>query len=171
MAKVVARRFSRATRELKVADCIFDVVAYDKREKLFKLVECKLGSQAASIGHAFGQVAAYCAVLSTRGRDFVDAFSRKVHLRFGRLMEATQNAKRIRVAFYVALTDDACKRVELIRAVKGLLPIVGIIRVKPDGRCREYLRDNGRKDWKLAEARPTVIEISQNGDSGSQEAG
>jgi hypothetical protein len=141
-----------------------DVVAYDKRLQLFKLVECKLGSQSTAIGKTFGQIAAYCAVLSTRGRDFVEAFNEKVHLPFSQLLEATHNAKRIQVAFYVALTHDVCKQqIELIRAVKGLLPLVGIIRVKPDGKCRESLWHKGKRDSRLAKATPTVIKISQNG--------
>ncbi len=159
MAKAVARRLRRSVRELRVGNCIFDVVGYDKQAKLFKLVECKLGSSPTSIGHAFGQIAAYYAVLTDRGRDFVDAFTRKVPLRFNRQMEATDQARRIRVEFYVAFTDKACTQVELIRAVKKLLPNVGVIRVKRDGKCRDYLRDRGRKDRKLAQARATVVEI------------
>jgi len=162
MAEAVARQLRRSAREVKVGDCIFDVVAYDKAERLFKLVECKLGSQATTIGHAFGQIAAYYAVQSARGRDFLDAFSKKVPLRYERLMEATNENRHIRVAFYVALTDEACERVDLIRSVKRLLPMVGIIRVKPDGSCREYLRVRGHKECKLAQALPVVVEILSN---------
>ena len=159
MAEAVAGHLRRSAREVRVEDCIFDVVAYDKQNKLFKLVECKLGSQATNIGHAFGQVAAYYAVVTDRGFEFVNALSKKLPLSFARLMEATENARRIRVAFYVALTDEACKRVDLIRSVKLLLPNVGVIRVKPDGKCRHYIRDQGSKDYKIAEAQPTVVQI------------
>lgn len=159
MAEAVARRLPRSVREVRVGDCIFDVVAYDKRDRLFRLVECKLGSQATSIGHAFGQLAAYYAILSARGRDFLDVFSKKVPLRYGRLMEATEENRRIRVAFYVALTDRACKRVDLLRSLKRLLPQVGIIRVKDDGKCRDYLREHGERNHKLAEATPVAVEI------------
>ncbi len=161
MADAVARGMPRSAREIRVGDCKFDVVSYDKKEKLFRLVECKLGSKAATIGHAFGQVAAYYAVLSTKGRAFLDAFSKRVPLRYRRMMEATNENRRIRVAFYVALTDKACKHVDLIGAVKTLLPSVGILRVKPDGKCRAYLRRNGKKDFKLAEARPMTVEVLQ----------
>jgi hypothetical protein len=65
------------------------------------------------------------------------------------------------VAFYVALTHEACKRVDFIQAVKALLPTVGIIRVKPDGKCRSFLMNEGQKDWELAKARPTTITIQQ----------
>ena len=139
----------------------FDVVAYDKREKLFKLVECKRGSRPVNVGRAFGQLVAYYALVSARGYDFVDAFSRKVHLRYRRWAEATIGGQ-VRVAFYVALTDKACKRVDLLRAIRSVLPHIGIIRVKADGHCRNYVKEeDGRKDYELAKARPQVIKILQ----------
>ncbi len=159
MAEAVAGHLRRSAREIKVRDCIFDVVAYDKEKRLFKLVECKLGSQATRVGRTFGQVAAYYAVVAARGFDLVNALSKKLPLSFARLMEATEDGRRIRVAFYVALTDKACKRVDLLRAIKRLLPSVGIIRVKPNGQCRNYIRDRKGKDFRLAEARPTTIRI------------
>ena len=162
MAEAVARQLKNSAREVKVGDCIFDVVAYDKGQRLFRLVECKLGSKAASIGHAFGQVAAYYAVVVDQGYHFVDTFSKKVEprLRFGRLLEATEG-KQIRVEFYVALTDEACERVDLLRSVKRLLPDVGIIRVKADGRCRDHVHEHGKGDYELAQARPMLIKILQ----------
>ena len=161
-AEAVARQLKNAAREVKVGDCIFDVVAYDKGQRLFRLVECKLGSKAASIGHAFGQVAAYYAVVVDQGYHFVDTLSKKVEprLRFGRLLEATEG-KQIRVEFYVALTDEACERVDLLRSVKRLLPDVGIIRVKADGRCRDHVHEHGKGDYELAQARPMLIKILQ----------
>jgi len=80
-------------------------------------------------------------------------------MRLRRWMEATDNYRRIRIAFYIALTDKACKRVDLLRSMKKLLPDVGIIRVKPDGRCRHYLRIGKDKDDKLSKPQPVVIEI------------
>jgi hypothetical protein len=159
MSLAVADHLPKSAREVRVGNCIFDVVGYDKKERLFHIVECKLGDHATSIGHAFGQISAYYAVLSALGRDFLNAYTKKVPLRYERLMEATHDNRQLRVAFYVALTDDACKNVELIRSVKKLLPNVGIIRVKPDGRCRRYLKRNGKKDPKLAVATPIVVEI------------
>lgn len=164
MAGAVAQHFTKSAREVKVGDCIFDVVAYDKKEKLFRIIECKLGSHVTTIGHASGQISAYIAVLSDceRERKFINAFTKKVPLRYERLMEATQENTRLRVAFYVALTDSACQQINLIRSLKRLLPTVGIIRVKSDGKCREYLRCDGKKEARLAEATPTVVEILPN---------
>ena len=159
MALAVARHLGPAAREIRVGDCKFDVIAYDKRQRLFELVECKRGSHTTTIGHAFGQVATYRAVLTDRGLEFVDAVSKKLSLRYIRWMEATEKNRRIRVAFYVALTDKACKRVDFIRSVKRLHPFVGIIRVKPDDKCRRYIRINGVKDYDLAKARPATIHI------------
>lgn len=119
MAEAVARYLRSAAREVTVDGYRFDVVAYDKRERLFKLVECRRGSRSTSIGRAFGQLVAYYAVVSSRGFDFVNA-------------------------------------------IKELLPQVGIIRVKGNGHCRNYILDGRKKDYKLAEAAPTVIRVLQS---------
>ncbi len=150
-----------AAREVRVGDCIFDVVAYNKNEKLFKLVECKKSRKSSGIGHAFGQLAAYSTTIAAHATDFLDAYSRKlpVRMRYLRWVEATDNFSRIKVAFHVALTEEACKRVELLRALKKLLPDVGIFRVKPDGYVRDYVRVRMNKDYKLAKARPVVIKL------------
>jgi hypothetical protein len=158
MAEAVAGHFKNSVREVRVGSCIFDVAAYDKKEKLFSIIECKLGSHVTSIGHAFGQISAYYAVLSALGRDFINAFTRKVPLRYDRMMEAVAG-NQLRVAFYIALTDQACEQIELIRSMKRLLPNVGIIRVKDDGRCRNNLKAGGERDSELAKAVPTVVKI------------
>lgn len=162
MAEAVARYLRSAAREVTVDGYRFDVVAYDKRERLFKLVECRRGSRSTSIGRAFGQLVAYYAVVSERGRDFVEAVSRKLPMSFDRLWEATDGGRRIRVAFYVALTEDACKRIELLRSIKTLLPDVGIIRFKRNGRCGNNIWEGGKRNYKLAEAAPTVIRVLQS---------
>jgi hypothetical protein len=169
MSQAVACSLGKyAAREVRVGDCIFDVAAYNKKEKLFRLVECKRSRKAAGIGHAFGQLAAYSATIATHGRDFIVAYSKKlaVPLHQGRWLEATADYRRIRVAFYVGLTDKACRRVDLLRSLKKLLPDVGIIRVKPNGYCRHYLRIGKHKDTKLAESRPVTIKIlAQDGNA------
>jgi hypothetical protein len=162
MSQAVACNLGKyAAREVRVGDCIFDVVAYNKIEKLFRLVECKRSSKASKIGHAFGQVAAYQATIATHGDQFLDAYSKKIPspMRLKRWMEATDYYRRIRVAFYIALTDKACGRVDLLRSMKKLLPDVGIIRVKPDGVCRHYVRIGKDKDDKLTKPRPVVIKL------------
>lgn len=90
----------------------------------------------------------------------MNSLTKKVPLRYERLMEATLENTRLRVAFYVALKDSACKKINLIRSLKHLLPTVGIIRVKPDGMCRNNLWCDGKKDAKLAEAIPIIVELS-----------
>jgi hypothetical protein len=162
MSMAVASKLGKyATRELKIGDCIFDVVAYNKTERLFRVVECKKSSKASKIGHAFGQLAAYHATIATRGEEFVIAYSRKVPARMhlGRWMEATHNYRRIRIAFYVALTEKACKRSELIRSLKKFLPVVGVIRVKENGFCRDYIWSGKQRDREIAKARPVTVRI------------
>jgi hypothetical protein len=159
MAEAVARQLKNAAREVEVGDCRFDVVAYDKKSKLFMLVECKRATDHRRVGQTFGQVGAYRGILERQGFEFVDAFSKKFQMRFGRWMEATQWAEQIRVEFYVALTDEACKDVERLRGLKQQHPDVGIIRVKPDGVCRDYIRVQGKKDDKLTRARAMTIRL------------
>jgi hypothetical protein len=158
-----------AAREVKVGDCKFDVVAYNKEQKLFKLVECKLPHTSVAIGHAFGQVAAYSATIAAHGRDFIDVYSKKlvVPMRQGRWMEATDYYRRIKVEFYVALSQGACARTELLRSLKKIMPYVGIIRVKRDGVCRPYLRVKGDKDDRLNKAVPVTIKILRRTDGDS----
>lgn len=162
MSQAVACTLGKyAAREVRVGDCIFDVVAYSKKEKSFRLVECKRSRKASGIGHAFGQLAAYSATIAAHGREFLVAYSKKltVPMHQGRWMEATDDYRSIRVAFYVALTDKACKRIDLLRSMKRILPDVGIIRVKPDGYCRNYLRVGKQKEIKLAQPHTRKIKI------------
>lgn len=159
MSEAVAGHFKNSVREVRVGNCILDVAAYDKEQGLFSVIECKLGNDVTTIGHAFGQISVYHAEISARDQDFLDAYTDRVHLRWGRLMEATDWNRRIRVSFYVALTDEACIHVELIRSLKERMPTVGIVRVKANGKCRDHLHSEGKDDSGLAQAIPVVIDI------------
>lgn len=164
MSQAVAYHLGKyAAREVKIGDCKFDVVAYNKNEKLFNLVECKMSGSSSGIGHAFGQLAAYSATIAAHSAEFLDTYSKKAaRIRYSRWMEATDHGRRIRMAFYVALTDDACKRIELLTSLKRILPDVGVFRIKPDGYCKDYLRVGGKKDHKLAKPRPVEIKLLRN---------
>jgi hypothetical protein len=170
MSQAVACTLGKyAAREVRVGDCIFDVVAYDKKEKSFRLVGCKLSAKVSGIGQAFGQLAAYSAAIATQGKRFLIAYSKKlpVSMHQGRWMEATDNYRRINVRFYVALTHEACKRVNLLRSLKKTLREVGIIRVKPDGSCRNYLNIGKRKDREITRPQTVTIKILRNQSSSS----
>lgn len=159
MAEAVAGHLVNSAREIKVGGCRFDAVAYDKKARLFKLVECKRVSDDRRIGQTFGQVGAYRGILEGQGFKFVDALSKKLHMRFGRWMEATQWTARIQMEFYVALPDEACKDVERLKGLKQQHPDVGIIRVRPDGVCRDYIRVHGKKNDELTRARAMTIRL------------
>jgi hypothetical protein len=163
MAEAVTRHFKNGVREVRVGPCILDVVAYDKEQQLFSVIECKLGSEVTRISQTFGQIAGYQTEIAARSHTFIDAYTRKpeVHLRWGRLMEATNGNRYIRVAFYVALTDAACTEINLIRSLKQNHRNVGVIRVKEDGSCKDNLKADGMRDFELAKAIPTVITILQ----------
>lgn len=165
MATAVAKHFKYSAREVRLGNHILgsrilDVVAYDKKKRLFRVIECKLGSDATRITQAFGQISGYHAEINGRPHKFVDAYTEQIHLRWGRLMEATHANRYIQVAFYVALMDDACKeQIDTIRAQKELHPNVGVIRVKDDRTVRHSLRVGGKKDNELAKASSKVIAI------------
>jgi hypothetical protein len=160
MSQAVSYKLGKyAAKEIRINGCIFDVVAYDRKERLFRVVECKRGSKASTIGHAFGQLATYKATIAAQGQRFLDVYSKKISMRLGRWMEATNTYTSIRIAFYVALTEKACKRLDLIRSLKESLPEVGIIRVKPNGFCRKYLRKGAEKYERIAQARPITVPI------------
>ena len=65
MSQAVARTLGRyAVREVRVGDCGFDVVSYNKKDKTFHVVECKMSKSASGIGQTFGQLAAYSATIA-----------------------------------------------------------------------------------------------------------
>jgi hypothetical protein len=163
MVKALLHHFNKgkviAGSEVKLARCRFDVVAYDKNNKLFRIIECKLHSRPVSVGKTFGQAATYFSVLSGRAFDFLDAASKKINMRYGRWMEATHGGKEIALAVYVALTDKATKQPEFWE-LRAQFPGIGVIRVKPDGRCHDYLRGpDGTADEKTAQALPMKLRL------------
>jgi len=162
MAKAVERFLGNSVLEIKVGGCLFDVVAYDRQKKLFKVVECKLATHASSIGKTFGQVVGYCAVVTHRGFDFLNAFNKKRPLPLGDLAEIVR-AKRAYVEFYVALTEEACKQAVLLRNIKRLLEKVGILRVKGDGSVRANIKYDRKRDAELGMARALRVRIVQPG--------
>ncbi len=164
MAVAVKNHLNRgrviAEREIKLGRCRFDVVAYDKNARIFKIVECKLHSSPTSVGRTFGQAVTYSSVLKGRASAFLDAASRKLEkMRYGRWVEATDGGKRIKVAVYVALTDKACRQPEFLR-LREQYPHIGVIRVKPNGRCRNALRHpDGTADSRAAKASVRTISL------------
>jgi hypothetical protein len=152
-----------AAREVKVGDCKFDVVAYNKKEKLFKLVESKKSHKVTGIGHAFGQIAVYSATIASQGgRPFLKAYSKKVPMHIEEWMRATDDYRRFKVEFYVALTAQACEHRILLQSMKNILPKVGIIRVKPNCQCRKCIVIGGKKDYELCRAETTTVKILRN---------
>jgi hypothetical protein len=163
MSQAVARILGKyAVREVWVGDCIFDVVAYNKKKKSFRLVECKMSKSVTGIGKAFGQLAAYSATIATRADEFLDAYSKRlrVPMRLGEWMEATDNYRRFNIDFCVALTHKACReRLDWLRAMKKVLPDVGIIRVKPNGSCSYHIWHGKIKDAEVTKASTIAVKI------------
>jgi hypothetical protein len=147
-----------AAREISLGGSRFDVVAYDKKNRVFKIVECKLATRPVNIGKTFGQLVSYSGTLSKRGYDFVNAASKKLgRMSFNTWMEATHGGKYISVEFSVALREKALKDVEFLREIRRNTPHVGIIRYCPNGECRKSIWIRGKRDYDLA--KPTTHKI------------
>jgi hypothetical protein len=156
--KYAAREVSITAQEAERqvhGDCRFDAVEYDKEKRVFRVIELKLSHHQPTIREAFAQVAKYRQALTGNAHTFLDAFTRKSPMRFGRLMESTCGATEISVEFYVGLTDEACKENRgFLSIMKDHYPDTGIARVKSDGRIKHYIKNpDGTHDYETARAR------------------
>ncbi len=150
-------------REVKLGRGRVDLVAYDKNAKLFKIFECKLHSKPINSAKTFGQAVNYLSTLDgdEQVSKFLDVVSSKEEsqMKFSRWLQATHNGKRIIVAAFVAFTDKACKQPEFHK-LRERFPRIGVIRVKPNGYCRDTLpRPDGTRDPKAAQARPEMLNL------------
>jgi hypothetical protein len=164
MTKSVARWLKSgkglAATEISLGGSRFDVVAYDKKRRIFKVVECKLTKRKAGIGKTFGQMVSYTGVLSNRGYDFVNAASKKFKkLSFNTWMEATSNGRKIEVEYFVALRKEALADVEFLYSIRKQVPGVGIIRYCGASGCRNNIWVRGRRDYDLPRARTHTIRL------------
>lgn len=131
-----------------------DLVAYDKTSGVFTVVECKSTHEKSTVGKAFSQLVRYRDAISRQPDEFVDRVSRKMKMRFGRWMEATDCGRRVRVEFLVGLRDRACDKIQSIRDQKSRHSSVGIIRCKDNGQCKPHVKiESGAEDAQLCKAK------------------
>jgi len=155
-----------AIRELNLGGPTFDVVGFDPQQEEFHVVECKRTSRAVGIGQTFGQILAYEAVIYEKGESFLDAFEGRLQKdvmgKIGFWQHAARfvSAKRIPVRFYVALRQNACDRLGLLRLIKRDLQNVGIIRITNRNACRDYIRDSGEKNYEICRSEKVNVPIS-----------
>lgn len=161
VASWLTKRSMIVARQIRLGDMRLDIVAYDKKKRLFKVVECKPAVHQTVVGQTFGQIAAYINRVTDRTDEFVDSFSDQVKMRFGRWMQATEYGRRIKAEFYVALPEAACKDIECLRNLKRQHADVGIIRHKPNGQCRPYLRERNKPNYELARATARICDLTQ----------
>jgi len=147
-----------ATQSFRFGNIGFDAVGYSSDDSIVHVVECKAGRKPVDIGHAFGQILAYRSVLSEKGYEFLTKFGDKVRMKTEDIVTATREGT-LRVKFYVGLSDEACKNISLIEAMKKILPSVGIIRVKKDGGCRDYLLIKREKEYGLCKSETISVPI------------
>jgi hypothetical protein len=166
MAKAVARWLKSekglAAQEISLGRNRFDVVAYDKKRRVFKVVECKLTKRETGIGKTFGQLVSYTGTLSKSGYDFVNAASKRLgRMSFNTWMEATSGGRKIRVEYFVALREKALKDDDFLYAIRKQVPGVGIIRYKENGQCKNNILLNGKRDYELCRAKARTIKLKR----------
>jgi hypothetical protein len=151
-------------RQVPIDNARLDVVGYNKSDRVFKVVECKLTSHDTDLGRLFGQIMSYSDLISRKADAFLDSVSERMDrpMRFGRWMQATECARRIHIEFYVALTEEACKDIDRLRRLKRQYPTIGIIRCKEDGRCRSYAKEAGKHNNELCKAVAQTILLSDH---------
>jgi hypothetical protein len=166
MAEAVARKFKSekglAAQQISLGRHRFDVVAYDKKRRVFIVVECKLTRRDTGIAKTFGQLAAYKVGSSKHGYDFVNAVSKKLkNVSFNTWMEATSGGSQIQVEYFVALRPKALEDRDFLRSIRRQVPGLGIIRCKENGQCKNNIWSNGKRDYDLCRAKAHTIKLKQ----------
>lgn len=159
-----------ALREFKFRKGIYDVIGYNKRENAMYIVECKLGTDIISIGHAFGQIIAYKSMLTGRGYEFLMRFHTRYHedviktkgylrIQLEDWMKIIKR-KKMNFRFFVAVKEQARKVYrEIISVKKDVNFKIGVLMVTKDGVCTPRFGKGNEIDSKLAENDNVVIPL------------
>ena len=158
-----------ALREFKFRDNKYDVIGYNKEENTVYIVECKLGANITSIGHAFGQILAYKSVLMERGYEFLTRFYEKYHedviRNKGYLKIKLEdwirmiNKKKMNFRFFIVVKEQARKLHKEILLIKNSVNFkVGVLMVTKDGICTPHILWKKEIDDKIIKS--DSIEIS-----------
>ena len=99
-----------------------DVLAYDSKNKCFHICEGKRASNAASVGHAVGQLIAYMSMIQENGYNFLNKISKEERLELTDFTTFLEN-RAINVCFYVVLPDK--KRDRLLNPAQLMLSNMG----------------------------------------------
>jgi hypothetical protein len=145
---------------VKLADFQFDVLAFDQSERTFMAVECMYGGQPKTLAEFLAKAASHFAVAKKGVVQFYSLPDKGMSNKNTAWPSAAKLKPGVRFSVSVALMEKVCKRVELLRALKEQFPAVGLLRVKMNGQCREYMRDrNGNKDFALAASTSVRIRV------------
>jgi hypothetical protein len=149
-------------RELRLGGPKLDVVGFAPESGEFHVVECKRTRKTVGIGQTFGQVLAYQSIIHADGLQFLTEFQERAQGDPSLTRQMTQyyQSKKIPINFYVALGEEACANPKLIKHMKDQIRAVGIIRVKSNFRCRNYIRDESGKNYDVCI--PKTVEVPFN---------
>lgn len=165
--KYVSKKYGCVTvRELNFGGPKFDVVGFSPDTNEFHIVECKRTSRPVGVGQTFGQILAYQAMIYDAGERFLNSFEkhlskdRNTKFVFWQHAHSFVEARKIPIRFYVALLEKACSKPQFLGLMKRDLQRVGIIRINKYGKCRDYIRIRGKKDYVLCKAETIDVPIS-----------
>lgn len=97
----LAKYFSNDSLEFPFKRSSFDLVSYDEQQNVLRIVECKVTSSLTSIGATFGQLLAYIALISSNGKDFLEAVHYRWHIPLNTITRMIES-RTVPVEFYVA---------------------------------------------------------------------
>ena len=124
-----------------------DVLTLDKSQGAFVAVQCMHGGQPNTLAAHFSKADSYLTAAKCGTLKFHALTDKKSKATTRRLLSVS-----------VALMDRTCKRRDLLRSLKAQFPAVGIVRVKMNGQCRDYIRDgDGNKDLALTAGAPVEL--------------
>jgi hypothetical protein len=165
--KYISKHFGCVTvRELNFGGPRFDVVGFSPETEEFYIVECKRTKRPVGIGQTFGQILAYKAMIADGGEKFLNSFNtalvraRITKLQFWQYGTRFVDAGKIPVRFFVAMPQEACERTDILQSIKKDLTGVGIIRIKGNKQCKDYIRVFQDKDYEICRGTPVDVPIS-----------
>ncbi len=150
---------NHAVANVRLDDLQFDVLALDHSRNALVGIECIHGGQPRTLTEQFVKAnshleAAKCGALNFR------MLADKVKNKEGLPKLNAHKPSCLQFSVSVALMDRVCKRVDLLRVLKTQFPAIGIVRVKMNGQCRDYIRDrSGKKDSALTSSNAVKISV------------
>ena len=148
----------------------FDVLAFNKQKFTLMGFECMYGGQPSTLAARFALAYSHLAGVQALGLD-LSALRRARDKKGTEWPDLTTAKLDVRFSVSVVLMDKVCRRVELLRSLKSQFPPIGVMRVKLNGECRDYVRDrHGNTDLSLTTGTSVTIPAGRPKNDSEQKA-